>query len=138
MNWLLNNPVVFTLIILAVVLIAVGLILYFLVFNTKIEAKLAERKKSAIAKRESDAKSKELVSDVFKERHIEENKAPENTEKEVNETLKTLTSDSRKEMLNAQNLKSQVKKKEPAKKGDEKDVNDIGDVISTMNQFKKK
>ena len=133
MNWLLNNPVVFTLIVVAIVLIAVGLILYFLVFKTKVEAKCAARKKRKEEKRSSDAKSKELVSDVFKEREKAEEPAVD--DKQLEETIKKLSTDSRKQTTKV--TKSDQPKPAP-KKTEGKDVNNISDVISTMDQFRKK
>ena len=85
---LLNNPLALVLIVLAVVLVAVGLILYFLVFRGKVKKTLADNKVKNEKAQAKKAEAQSVVGDVFKE-------------KQESEVVKTVSKEETK-MLNKQ------------------------------------
>ncbi|MCL2570204.1 MAG: hypothetical protein FWE16_03275 [Firmicutes bacterium] len=75
-----NNPVLFGLLIGGIVLVAVGLILYFLVFKKRISKGLDARKANKALKREKYAESTSLAASVFQEREDDEKARQERKE----------------------------------------------------------
>jgi len=65
---LLNNPVLFGLIIGAIIIVAVALILYFLVFKVRINRALQNQKAKRADKADKYEKSTNMAAEAFKDR----------------------------------------------------------------------
>lgn len=136
MDWLLNNPVLFTILIIAVVLIAVGLILYFFVFRKKIQAILEERKAKKEQNLSKNIESQNLVSDVFKkEQPIKDS---EDNSKAFDENLKTVINQSKNQKINSRNFGNQIKEEIEDDEPTEREEVDIKEIMSQFSSNKKK
>jgi len=135
MDWLLNNPILFTIIIIAIVLIAVGLILYFFVFRKKIQVLLEEKRAKKQQQEAENAKSQELVSDVFKSKSVENS---EKDSADFDEKLKTVINQSKNQKINARNFSDQIKKEELDSEPTEEEEVNIKEIMSQFSSNKKK
>ena len=61
-----NDPVLLAVLVILVVIIAVGLILYFLVFKQKLDAKRKVKQESANEKQKKDDAAQNVASEIFK------------------------------------------------------------------------
>lgn len=133
MDWLLNNPIVLTLIVLAVVLIAVGLILYFLVFRKKIKSAVEKNKEKRVKLEQENESAVNLAAGIFANKDTEQVKEKEKAKKEpinLNERLKVFTKPAEiKSKQNEQEFDDETKL-------DDKSEEVINNALAYMNQFK--
>jgi len=136
---LLNNPVGLTLLIAGIVLIAVAVILYFLVFKKKIDAKIKTNKVARGEKEVKDAKAQTLAGNVFKEEEERASKGLSDEERTAfDKKFDAIANSKRGVSENERNFGSQVTEKKVAKdkdaKGKEEAKNSDGG-FNVMNQF---
>ena len=85
-----DDPLAFGLLIAAIIVVAVAVILYFLVFRKKIKAKVQENKIEKESQQKTDSQAQDIVSNVFKEDTKDRSsiKAPTKEELEEKELVK--------------------------------------------------
>jgi len=79
-----NNPLALGLIVGGIVVIAVAVILYFLVFKTKIAACVEKQKANKAANNERYEKSSNLAADIFQEKKSDEQRVQEEKDSKAN------------------------------------------------------
>lgn len=112
---LLNNPLLFTVIMVAIVVVAVGLILYFLVFKDKIKQYIENKKIEKEQKLAKMEKDKALAGEVFAKKETDKNKPTSLTKQDQDKINKVISA------VGAQSSTLATK----AKKGQKKEVKEL-------------
>lgn len=89
---LLNDPLAVILIAAGIILVAVALILYFLVFRQKIKVSAEKHSAERAEKKKKEAEQKSIVSNAFKkEESVEDSKQAKKDSSEVMKAIQSLS-----------------------------------------------
>lgn len=107
-----NDPVALSLIVGGIVLVAVGLILYFFVFRKKVKAAVADNQVKKAKKTAADNKAKDSVASVFKSDQQTRQTVEEETEsqEEMQLRMKKTSNTERNEQLNSRKADEEIRK----------------------------
>lgn len=138
---ILNDPLTFGLIIGGIILVAVVVILYVLLFRKKLHAGVEKAKVKRAKKAEEYEKATNMASDLFAAKEKEEERDTSLSDTEIGSIIKIsknkLVASEKKESKAKEEKKPKDTLKQKTKKSEKKDDDD-GSVFNPMGQFSSK